>query len=61
MILETQPKAIPWKIEIEFCVITGLEVECKDMPGQALNQMLFHYHPIHIGPSTQEVRLNQGL
>ena len=24
--LETHPKAIPWKIEIEFCVVTGLQV-----------------------------------
>ena len=24
--LETHPKAVPWKIEIEFCVVTGLQV-----------------------------------
>ena len=28
--LETHPKAVPWRIEIEFCVVMGLQVLCKD-------------------------------
>ena len=41
-------KAVPWTIEIEFCVVTGLQVECKDIGDRALNRMLFRYHPINM-------------
>ena len=51
--LEINPKAVPWRIEIGFCVVMGLQVLCKDKYDQALNWMLFHYHHIHVGCSTQ--------
>ena len=38
---ETHPKAIPWDFEIKFCVVTGLQVYCKDVHNHALNQMPF--------------------
>ena len=45
--LETHPKAVPWKFEIEFGVVTGLHLYCKYNCDRALNWfMLFHYHPI---------------
>lgn len=46
MALETDLEAIPWKIGI--CTSTGLQVYRKDIGDQALNQMLFHYPPIHV-------------
>ena len=27
--LETRLKAVPWEIDIDFCVVTGLQVLCK--------------------------------
>ena len=41
-------------IEIELCVVTGLQVYCVGICDWAsLNWMQFHYHPIHVGRSTQ--------
>jgi hypothetical protein len=51
----------PEKIEIGFSVVTGLQVSCKDVQNQALNQMLIHYHPIHVGPSTPWANINSVL
>jgi hypothetical protein len=53
--LETHLKAIPWKFAIEFGVVTGLHLNCKDICNRALNWfMLFHYHPIiHVGTFEQ--------
>lgn len=39
------------EFEIDFCVVTGLQVLCEDIPDQALRRMLFHHHLIHVGPS----------
>ena len=35
--LETHPKAVPWKIAIEFCVVMGLQVQCKDIRDWAFS------------------------
>ena len=35
--LETHPKAVPWRIDIEFCVVMGLQMLCEDKRDQALN------------------------
>lgn len=35
--LGTHPKTTPGKIEIEVCVVTGLQVERKDIHNRALN------------------------
>jgi hypothetical protein len=51
--LETHLKAIPWKIEIEFCMIMGPHMYSKDIHDRALNQVVFDYHPICVGPSKQ--------
>lgn len=40
-------------IEVEFYMVTSLQVKCKDICDWALNWMLFHYHRIHVRPSTQ--------
>ena len=44
-------------MKVEFCVVTGLQVECNNM----CDQTLCHYHPIHGGPSAQQVIRNQRL
>ena len=65
--LVTHPKAIPWKIQVEFYVVTGLlvpgwKIEADVVHNQALKPMLFHYHPIiHVSFSTQYIIINQGL
>lgn len=51
----------PEKTEIGFSVVTGLQVSCKDVQDRALNQMLIHYHSIHVGPSTPWAKINQVL
>ena len=67
--LETHPKAIPlnlvglihWLYQvqpfsnstIESFAVTDFRVRCEDICDQALNQMLFQYHPTHVGHSTQ--------
>ena len=50
---ETHPKAIPWTCQIAFYVVSGLQVWCQDIHDQALNQLLYHFHPFRVGPSTQ--------
>lgn len=54
-------EAIQWTIEIVLCAVIGLQLLSKDMRGQALNQMLFDCHPIHVGPFTQYTIINQRL
>jgi hypothetical protein len=39
--LETHLKAVPWTFEIGFYMVTGLQVQCKDICDRALNEMLF--------------------
>ena len=51
--LETHPQAVPWKIEIEGS--WGFKCSVKDISHRTLNQMLFHYHPIHVAPSTHKL------
>jgi hypothetical protein len=59
-VLETHLKTA-MKIEIEFCVVTGLQVECKDTIHKwALDQTYFQYNPIHEGPSTNQLEWIKG-
>lgn len=37
---------------MEICMVMGLHLQCIDKRRRALNWMSFHYHPIHMGPST---------
>jgi hypothetical protein len=30
-VLDTHLKAVPWTTDTEFCVVGGLQVECKDI------------------------------
>ena len=51
------PKAVPWKTGLYFVWLQVLK--CSVIAYvTGLNQMLFHYHPIHVGPSTQYVTIN---
>ena len=58
--VETHPKEVPWKTDIEICGC-GPSVVVQDIYDRALTPMLLHYHPIHAGPSTKLVLLNQKL
>ena len=49
---EIHLKAVPWKIEIELCVVMG-KCSVNDRCGRALNQVLLDQCPIHVGPFTQ--------
>jgi hypothetical protein len=52
--LETHLKALPWNFfDIELCVMTDVQVECKDICNEAPKQMLFPYNLIHVSPSAQ--------
>jgi hypothetical protein len=51
--LETHLKALPWRIDFELCVMTDVQVECKDICNEAPKQMLFPYNLIHVRPSAQ--------
>ena len=55
--LETHPKAIPKKIETEICMVMGLQMQCKDIRDRTLIQVLFQYHPIQVGPSTNKLKM----
>ena len=59
--LETHPKAILWNIVLHFVWSQAFMCSLKDIRDRALDQMLFHYHPIDVGTSIQSVILNQGL
>ena len=59
--LETHPKAVPWKIDNALCVVTGLPRVVQKKCTTGLSKNAIHYHPIHVGPSTQQVIINQGL
>ena len=43
---------VSWNIEIESCVVMGLQVYCQDIQD-ILDWMLFCDHSIHVGSSTQ--------
>ena len=47
------PQAVSRKIEIEYSVVMGRQMYWKDIRDGALNQVIFHYYPIHVGPSKQ--------
>lgn len=58
--VETHPKAILWKIGIEFGVVTGLQVWCKYIHDQALNRMLFHmFYPCELFYSGVNAKSNR--
>ena len=58
--LETHPKAVLWKIELNFVWAQAFMCSLKDIRDWALNRMLFHYHPIHVGTSIQSVIMMKG-
>jgi hypothetical protein len=39
--LEGHPEAVPWKLEIEFCVVTGLNCSVKTYMSGLLTEFYF--------------------
>ena len=46
-------QAVSRKIKIEYPVVMGCQMYWKDIREEALNRVIFHYYPIHVGPSKQ--------
>jgi hypothetical protein len=48
------------KFETEICMIMGFQMQCNDIRDRTLIQMLFQYHPIQVGPSTNKLKMKDS-